>query len=94
MNSPSAEAPTAGPEDGRRFSAEDLVSYSCAVLERLDLPQDDARHVAECLVKAELRGVDSHGMIRLPVYTKRIQAKVHPAFESEEAREKGLGTQP
>lgn len=82
MNHPPGEAKTAGPEDGRRFSPADLVAYSCAVLERLDVPADDARQVAECLVKAELRGVDSHGMIRLPVYTKRIQAKVVKARPS------------
>jgi LDH2 family malate/lactate/ureidoglycolate dehydrogenase len=76
------DAQSAGSGDSRRFSAEELISYSCAVLEQLDLPPQDARQVAECLVKAELRGVDSHGMIRLPVYTKRIQAKVVKARPS------------
>ena len=76
MNSPSGEARNAGTPDGRRFSADDLLAYSCAVLERLDLPPEDARQVAGCLLFAELRGVDSHGLIRLPVYARRIQAKV------------------
>ena len=82
MTSPSGEAKSAGPEDGRRFSPEDLLSYSCAVLERLDLPPEDARQVAGCLLLAELRGVESHGLVRLPVYARRIQAKVVKARPS------------
>ncbi|HEY8536722.1 MAG TPA: Ldh family oxidoreductase, partial [Vicinamibacterales bacterium] len=46
------------------------------VLQRLGVPADAAREVAGCLVKADLRGVDSHGMVRLPVYARRIQAGV------------------
>ncbi len=60
----------------KRFPAEELTTFCCAVLERLDVPAADARHVADCLVLAELRGVDSHGVVRLPVYAKRLQAKV------------------
>ena len=46
------------------------------MLERLDVPAAHAREVAACLIKAELRGVDSHGLVRLPVYARRIQAGV------------------
>ena len=47
------------------------------------MPPDDATKAAECLLEAELRGVDSHGLVRLPVYGKRIQAgvvKARPAI--------------
>lgn len=70
----------------QRFRPEDLIAYCRAVLERLDVPADDARQVAECLVQADLRGVDSHGVVRLPVYARRIQAKVvkpRPAIRVE-----------
>lgn len=86
MNRPSRETQIAGPDAVPRFSPEDLLSYCCAVIERLDLPPEDARQVAGCLLLAELRGVDSHGLIRLPVYAKRIQAKVvnaRPAIQVE-----------
>lgn len=76
MSASADDAKTAGPTNGRRYLPEHLLSYSCAVLERLDLPPEDARQVAGCLLLAELRGVDSHGLIRLPVYASRIQAKV------------------
>ena len=65
----------------RRYRHEDLFDYGCRVLERLDVPAAHAREVAACLITAELRGVDSHGMVRLPVYSRRLQAgvvKAHP----------------
>jgi LDH2 family malate/lactate/ureidoglycolate dehydrogenase len=60
----------------QRFTPEDLLAFSKAVLERLDVPAEDARETAECLLLADLRGVDSHGLVRLPVYARRLQAKM------------------
>ena len=62
--------------ESRRYRHEELFEFGCRVLERLDVPAEDAREVAGCLIKAELRGVDSHGMVRLPVYGRRLQAGV------------------
>jgi LDH2 family malate/lactate/ureidoglycolate dehydrogenase len=62
--------------ESRRYRHEDLFDYGCRVLERLDVPAADARDVAGCLIKAEMRGVDSHGLVRLPVYARRVQAGV------------------
>lgn len=59
-----------------RYHHLDLLEDACRVLERLDVPPDDARDTATCLLKAELRGVDSHGLVRLPVYARRIQKGV------------------
>jgi len=59
-----------------RYRHEDLFDYGCRALERLDVPEDHAREVSGCLIKAELRGIDSHGMVRLPVYARRVQAGV------------------
>ena len=47
-------------------SAEDLTSWSAALLEAATFPQATARLVAESLVAANLRGVDSHGVQLLP----------------------------
>ena len=60
----------------RRYPYADLYEYGTRVLERLDVPAADAAEVSGCLTKAELRGIDSHGMVRLPVYARRIQAGV------------------
>jgi LDH2 family malate/lactate/ureidoglycolate dehydrogenase len=59
-----------------RYRREDLFDYGCRVLDRLDVPAADAGEVAGCLIKSEMRGVDSHGLVRLPVYARRVQAGV------------------
>jgi ureidoglycolate dehydrogenase (NAD+) len=50
-----------------------LVSFTAACLEKLGLESADARFVAETLVAANLRGVDSHGVVRLPHYATRLR---------------------
>ena len=57
----------------------DLNCFCVEVLKRLDLPAVEAGIVADCLVEAELRGVHSHGVIRFPVYVRRLQAGVFNA---------------
>lgn len=44
------------------------------------LPPDDAAFVAGCLVDADARGVASHGIGRIPAYTKRLRlGLINPA---------------
>jgi len=50
-----------------------LESFTAACLEKLGLEAADARLVAETLVAANLRGVDSHGVVRLPHYATRLR---------------------
>jgi ureidoglycolate dehydrogenase (NAD+) len=50
-----------------------LISFTAACLEKLGLERADARLVAETLVAANLRGVDSHGVVRLPHYATRLR---------------------
>ena len=50
-----------------------LVSFTAACLEKLGLEAADAQLVAETLVAANLRGVDSHGVVRLPHYATRLR---------------------
>jgi LDH2 family malate/lactate/ureidoglycolate dehydrogenase len=37
------------------------------------VPERDAAIVAACLVRADLRGVDTHGLVRLPGYLDRVR---------------------
>ena len=60
----------------QRYRAEDLHEFCCAVLKKVNVPQEDAQEVGACLVLADLRGVDSHGVIRLSVYALRIRKNV------------------
>lgn len=57
-----------------RIAAEDLERFACEVFERAGLPPEDAATEAEVLVWANLRGVDSHGVLRIPTYIRSIDA--------------------
>lgn len=53
--------------------AEQLRPFVASLFYALDIPSTDARHVAECLVDADLRGVSSHGVGRVPIYLERLR---------------------
>jgi L-2-hydroxycarboxylate dehydrogenase (NAD+) len=50
------------------FRAQDLQDYMVRFFTKLNVPQSDAETAAEVLLSADLRGVDSHGIIRLNTY--------------------------
>ena len=50
-----------------------LREFTAAIFAKLGLPPDQAAVVANCLVQANLRGLDSHGVARIPIYTKRLR---------------------
>jgi LDH2 family malate/lactate/ureidoglycolate dehydrogenase len=54
-------------------SADALRAFVAGVLAKVGMPQDDAATVAEVLVWANLRGVDTHGVTRLPRYVNLIE---------------------
>lgn len=55
------------------ISFQDL--YDCvASVFGVYLPEEDATRVAEYIVEADLRGVSSHGISRMPAYTRRLRA--------------------
>ena len=51
-----------------RFKEEDLIEYTISFMSRLGVPPEDGRIVGNVLVEADIRGVDSHGLIRLSSY--------------------------
>jgi ureidoglycolate dehydrogenase (NAD+) len=50
-----------------------LTAFTAACFEKLGLAPADGRLIAETLVEANLRGVDSHGVVRLPHYATRLR---------------------
>lgn len=63
----------------RRFAAEELSAWVGAILEEVGLPADDARLAGRCLVRANLRGTDTHGVMRVPAYVDSIgTGRVNP----------------
>jgi len=63
-----------------RFAPQTLRDFSSNVFRAAGLRADDADVVARDLVKANLRGLDSHGVSRMPMYVHRInKGLVNPA---------------
>ncbi|HEU4656039.1 MAG TPA: Ldh family oxidoreductase [Capillimicrobium sp.] len=56
------------------FAASQLETFAAGVLAALGMPDDHARTTAACLVAANLRGLDSHGVLRLLQYEQSIAA--------------------
>jgi LDH2 family malate/lactate/ureidoglycolate dehydrogenase len=51
------------------------------------VPEDDARVIAKCLVRADLRGVETHGLTRMGIYLDRLaRGLVDPAPQLEPQR--------
>lgn len=71
---------------GHRVKPEDAHAFVEAVLVGNGVPEDNAKIIARCLVQADLRGVDTHGINRLPSYMARVRqgvldAKAFPTLE-------------
>lgn len=55
------------------FTAEELTDYAREMFLSVGMSADHAALVAGGLVKANLRGVDSHGVSRIPMYLERLR---------------------
>lgn len=72
------------------YPAESLVHFSTRLLAAAGVPDMVATTVAESLVAADIRGVSSHGIVRLGIYLKRIaEGMVDPHAEPFLEREDG-----
>lgn len=73
-----------------RYAAVDLRAFSAQALERAGLRPADAAVTADGLVAADLRGVHSHGALRLGIYIDRIRAgSINPGAELDIVRDSG-----
>ena len=64
-----------------------LQTFVQQVLVAADVPEQDASIVAECLVTANLSGIDTHGVVRLAHYINRLgngTIKTHPNLRFEQ----------
>jgi ureidoglycolate dehydrogenase (NAD+) len=57
----------------RVVEAKALSSWASALLRSWGYSEPEAEFIAESLVDANLRGVDSHGVLRLPAYAARVE---------------------
>jgi len=74
----------------QRLAAADLTDFVAAVLNAEGVPDEDARLVADSLVRADMWGHESHGVMRLPSYLKRLAGAVmRPVTEVRVVSERG-----
>lgn len=74
------------PQQSHVFTEAGLTDAVAAIFAAHGVPLADARRVAECLVLADLRGVSSHGVSRVPIYVDRLRrglVKAAPAMVLE-----------
>jgi len=57
----------------RNVSYEELLKLGIRALQGVGVPDEDARTAAEILLWADLRGISSHGILRLLTYVPRIR---------------------
>jgi LDH2 family malate/lactate/ureidoglycolate dehydrogenase len=57
-----------------RVPAAALTAFVSRALLAAGLPGEDAQILATLMVEADLRGSDTHGVIRLPLYIRRLRA--------------------
>jgi uncharacterized oxidoreductase len=70
------------------LSAARLIDFGAALLTAGGLGPQEARLVAESLVQANLRGHDSHGVMRIPSYLEQVDKReVFPGAEMTVMRE-------
>lgn len=58
----------------KRYAKESLESLIARLAAGLGVPEQDAAQFAEALVDADLHGVSTHGVSRLNIYLRRIEA--------------------
>src|SRR5260221_4989192 len=84
-----SNAKTANVADASRIAAPALAAFIKRAFEAAGLRSDDAKVVADLMVEADLRGSDTHVVIRLPLYLPRLKAggsKPPPAFRLRRKR--------
>lgn len=59
-----------------RINREDAELFSVSLLTQYGVELGNAQIIAGCLVAADLRGIDTHGINRLPSYLARVRAGV------------------
>ena len=59
----------------RHVAAADLVAFCAGMFKAVAVPAEQADMIARNLVEADLRGVESHGVVRLPIYVQRLAVR-------------------
>lgn len=60
-------------QDACLVAEAELKRFCSGLLQKSGVARDEADIVTNNLVEADLRGVESHGVVRLPIYIRRLQ---------------------
>jgi len=72
------------------INSADLERFASALLEAVGVARAMADEWAKSLIWANLRGVDSHGVLRIPGYIDRLEARaINPAPDMRIERRAG-----
>jgi len=70
------------------FNAAQLRKAGSMIFEAAGVPKNEAERVSDSLVKANLTGHDSHGIIRIPSYLRAIrEGRIKPGVNVEVVKE-------
>ena len=67
----------------------DLQDFLVALFSAVGMQPDNADYSAQCIVLTNLWGIDSHGVLRVPIYVERLANRViaaNPTVRTEAAR--------
>ncbi len=53
-----------------------LKTFITEMFAKTGMNQDNAQYCAECMVQTNLWGIDSHGVLRIPIYLRRLRNNV------------------
>src|SRR4051812_42789030 len=62
-----------GTEERARYAVDALMDFTVRAFTRVGLTREDAAQMADVLVGADVRGIDSHGLPRLRMYITRLR---------------------
>ena len=74
-------------DNNKIYRAEVLKAFVCELFEKAGMPAEDAAWYADTIVMANLRGIDSHGVLRVPNYVDRMKCgaiNVRPNIKTEQ----------
>jgi LDH2 family malate/lactate/ureidoglycolate dehydrogenase len=78
-------------DDSPCYDGKALSAWSAAVLAAVGMPAKDAATGADVLIRTSLRGVDTHGISRLPLYIdSMLEKNINPAAAHHEELRDGV----
>lgn len=80
-----------GSEDHPRYHRRELLAWCAAILAAAGMPTVEAETAASVLVRTSLRGVDTHGLSRVPLYVEvLLDGSINPAPDHGAALRDGM----